>query len=117
MTSSLKCFMRRLLRRISSCQRASISGVIVNSSSFIRSSLGETSPTRNLWYAALTPCVKKPPAPPLQKKTAARSLVRRRLGLEQARQLHGQAHVTLQLELAGHEGHLAVELARGHVEP
>src|SRR5215468_527110 len=123
MTISLKCFIRRLLRRISSCQRANISGdmagmsgVIVNSSSFIRSSLGGTSPIQSLWYAALTLCVKK--------LTAASIHGKRRppdseatLRLEQAPQLHGQAHVPLELELAGHESHLAIELAPDHVEP
>jgi hypothetical protein len=66
MTISLKCFMRRLLRRSSSCQRASISGdmvgisgVIVNSSSFIRSSLDVKSPIWSLCYPSLTLRVKK----------------------------------------------------------
>src|SRR5215472_18248717 len=123
MIISLKCFMRRLLRRNSSCQRASISGdmagmsgVIVNSSSFIRSSLGETSPTRHLCYAVLTPCVKKLTArSPRGRRSPGPG--RTTLGLEQARQLHGQAHVALEFELAGHESHLPVELARGHIEP
>src|SRR5213594_3925417 len=117
MTISLKCFMRRLLRRSSSCQRASISGdmvgisgVMVNSSSFIRSSLGVKSPTQSLCYAPQTLRVKKiRPTPP------ARRLLR--LGLEEAAELHGQPHVSLELQLAGHEGHLAVELAADHVEP
>src|SRR6266508_4925808 len=41
----------------------------------------------------------------------------RALHLEDAADLHGQPHIALQLELAGHEGHLAGELAPGHVDP
>src|SRR5260370_37094499 len=39
------------------------------------------------------------------------------LDLEEAPHLHGEAHVALELELARHEGHLAVELAPDHVQP
>ena len=62
----MRDLLRRRLRRSSSCQRASISGdmpgisgVIVNSSSFIRSSLGVKSSTWSLCYAPLTLRVKK----------------------------------------------------------
>src|SRR5712691_12312562 len=39
------------------------------------------------------------------------------LDLEEAPHLHGEAHVAFELELARHEGRLAVELATDHVQP
>src|SRR2546428_8974580 len=39
------------------------------------------------------------------------------LDLEEAPHLHGEAHVAFELELARHEGHLAIELAADHVQP
>src|SRR5262249_54833424 len=39
------------------------------------------------------------------------------LDLEHAPDLHREAHVTLELQLAGHEGHLPRQLPADHVEP
>src|SRR5215470_11248133 len=106
-TISLKCFIRRRLRLASSRTRArswgdiaAISPVIVKSSSFMAPILSPSDASRQ----QVGP--RKGAKPPSEL-----------LDLEQAPDLHGEAHVPLQFQLAGHEGHLPGELAPGHVEP
>src|SRR6185503_122406 len=120
---------RRTLRSISSCHRLTVSGEAAAAPAAKPLVNRSTTSANRSWPIAMTPL----PAARLrasrrgfQYRTASPRRVKflsRRgtppgyLHGEHRAQLHREAHVALDLELAGHEEHLARLLAGKHVQP